>query len=311
MRSCLVGLLALFPLLVAASEAAPGKNRPIRVGIYRGPGVGGPGPEELEKALQAGGGRFASRFLTPEEVRGGALGQLDLVIFPGGSGSRQAEGLGADGRAEVRRFVEGGGGYIGICAGCYLACENFSWSLKILDAKTKSSKWKRGVKMLDLGLEPDGRNLLGAKDGTVTVKYANGPVLEPAGSPDLPDYAVLATFKTETAENDTPKGIQIDSPAILTGTFGKGRVVGISPHPEQTEGLKSFVPRLAEWAVPGAGPTGSNPCDSTDPDTGERCGYGFGITPCQPTGRIREPRPSETFETASPTWRSGSRTASK
>lgn len=260
MRSFLVALLALLalsPLLVAASEAAPGKKTAIRVGIYRGPGVGGPGPGELEKALQAGGGRFDSRFLTPEEVRGGALDQLDLVIFPGGSGSRQAEGLGADGREEVRRFVENGGGYIGICAGCYLACENFSWSLKILDAKTKSSKWRRGVKMLDLGLEPEGRSLLGVEKGTVAVKYANGPVLEPAGSPELADYAVLATFKTETAENDAPKGIQIDSPAILTGTFGKGRVVGISPHPEQTEGLKSFVPRLVEWAVPGAGPTGA------------------------------------------------------
>jgi hypothetical protein len=81
--------------------------------------------------------------------------------------------------------------------------------------------------------------------------------MEPAGSPDLPDYTTLATFKTETAENDTPKGIQIDSPAILTGTFGKGRVVGISPHPEQTEGLRDYVPRLAEWAVSGTATTGS------------------------------------------------------
>lgn len=257
MRPLLIGLLALAPILSAADEANPDKTTSIRVGIYRGPGVAGPGPGEIEKALKAGKGRFTTRFLTPEEVRAGALDPLDLVIFPGGSGSRQAEGLGGDGREVVRRFVENGGGYIGICAGCYLACENFSWSLKILDAKTKSSKWKRGVKMLDLGLEPDGRNLLGAKDGTVTVKYANGPVMEPAGSPDLPDYTTLATFKTETAENDTPKGIQIDSPAILTGTFGKGRVVGISPHPEQTEGLRDYVPRLAEWAVSGTATTGS------------------------------------------------------
>lgn len=257
MRSFLIGLLALSPLLSAANDAAPDKTISIRVGIYRGPGVGGSGPGELEKALEAGKGRFTPRFLTPEEVRGGALDRLDLVIFPGGSGSRQAEGLGADGREKVRRFVEAGGGYIGICAGCYLACENFSWSLKILDAKTKSSKWKRGVKMLDLGLAPDGRELLGAKEDTVTVKYANGPVMEPAGSAELPDYTTLAIFKTETAENDTPKGIQIDSPAILTGTFGKGRVVGISPHPEQTEGMKTFVPRLIEWAVSGTNQAGS------------------------------------------------------
>jgi glutamine amidotransferase-like uncharacterized protein len=259
MRPLLIGFLSLVlaPVLSAADEAAPDKPTPIRVGIYRGPGVGGPGPGELEKTLQSAKGRFTTRFLTPEEVRAGVLDQFDLVIFPGGSGSRQAEGLGGDGREVVRRFVENGGGYIGICAGCYLACENYSWSLKILDAKTKSQKWKRGVKLLDLGLAPDGRDLLGSKESTVSVKYANGPVMEPAGSPDLPDYTTLATFKTETAENDTPKGIQIDSPAILTGVFGKGRVIGISPHPEQTEGLKNFVPRLIEWAVSGTDPTGS------------------------------------------------------
>ena len=70
---------------------------------------------------------------------------FDVVIFTGGSGSKQAKAIGEAGLAQVQSFVENGGGYVGICAGAYLACEGFSWGAKMLDAKTVSSKWKRGV----------------------------------------------------------------------------------------------------------------------------------------------------------------------
>lgn len=257
-RILAIALLGLVPFCArAADESGATKPNPIRVAIYTGPGVGGPGPEDLKATLSQDPGKFTSSFIGPEDVRAGKLDQFDLVVFPGGSGSRQAEGLGSDGCETVRKFVERGGGYVGICAGCYLACENFSWSLKILDAKTKSSKWKRGRKALELGVADGAAPLLGVGDETIVVKYANGPVMEPAGSPDLPDYTALATFKTETAENETPAGIQIGTPAILTSAFGKGRVVGISPHPEQTEGFKGIVPRLIEWAVSGTDQTGS------------------------------------------------------
>lgn len=221
----------------------------IAVALYVGPGVGGGGPASIDEKLSASPDRFVVRIVGPEEIRNGTLDQFDVVVFPGGSGSRQAEGIGAKGRDNVREFVAGGGGYVGICAGCYLACENFSWSLKILDAKTKSSKWRRGVKQLELGFDSALSDLLSLDESSALVKYANGPVMEPAGSPDIPDFTTLAVFKTETAENETPPGIQIDSPAILTGPYGEGRVVGISPHPEQSDGLREIVPRLIEWSV--------------------------------------------------------------
>jgi len=244
-------LLALsLASLVTFAEGSEGeKSPPLRVAIYTGPGVAGPGPGALKETLDAKPEQFSARFIGPVEVKAGALGEIDVVVFPGGSGGRQAEGLGSDGREIVKAFVREGGGYIGICAGCYLACENFSWSLKILDARTKSSKWRRGSKALELGVATGAREVLGIKEDTITVKYSNGPVMEPAGSPDLPDYVTLAVFDTETAENETPPGIQIGTPAILTGTYGKGRVVGISPHPEQTDGLKEIVPRLIGWSA--------------------------------------------------------------
>jgi hypothetical protein len=41
----------------------------------------------------------------------------------------------------------------------------------------------------------------------------------------------------------------VNSPAIFAGEFNGGRVVCISPHPEQTQGLEDFVPRAINWAV--------------------------------------------------------------
>lgn len=241
-------LSALFAILFSLASA---DEKVIDVAIYKGPGVSGAGPEALLKTLQSRPAEFTARFVGPDEIRGGVLKDFEVVVFPGGSGSKQAEGIGEEGREIVRAFVREGGGYIGICAGCYLACEGFTWSLKILDAKTKSKKWRRGIKPLEVGFTPDAAKLLGLAADSASVKYANGPVMEPANSPDLPDFTTLALFKNEVAENETPAGIQIDSPAILTGTFGKGRVVGVSPHPEQTVGLDGLVPRLIQWSVRG------------------------------------------------------------
>jgi glutamine amidotransferase-like uncharacterized protein len=182
----------------------------------------------------------------PEEIRGGALQQFDLVIFTGGSGSRQAAALEEEGRRQVRSFVESGGGYLGICAGSYLACDGFSWGLKVLDAKTVSPKWQRGRGSVLMELTDEGRKILGERQ-TVEVRYHNGPILMPNASDLLSDYRPLAHFRTEVAENGTPKGVMVGSPAIVAGACGRGRVLCISPHPEQSAGLEDLVPRAVRW----------------------------------------------------------------
>jgi hypothetical protein len=65
----------------------------------------------------------------------------------------------------------------------------------------------------------------------------------------VPDYEPLALFRTELAENDTPKGVRIDSSAWARGMFGKGRVLISSPHPEQTDGMEGWIVRAVRWAV--------------------------------------------------------------
>lgn len=239
----------LATLFFTAAFLLAAKAEPISVGIYTGPGVFGAGPGALTTTFDKASDKYTAIILGQEAFQDNDLTEFDVLIFPGGSGSKQAAGIEEAGREKVRKFVADGGIYVGICGGCYLACENFSWSLGILDAKTKSSRWKRGRKDLELGYASEALAILDGIDFATKVRYVNGPVMEPAGSPDIPDYVSLADFKTEVADNDTPKGIQIGSPAILVGTFGKGHVIGISPHPEQTEGLEAIVPKLIEWAL--------------------------------------------------------------
>eukprot|EP01118_Nematostelium_gracile_P017107 TRINITY_DN7217_c0_g1_i2.p1 TRINITY_DN7217_c0_g1~~TRINITY_DN7217_c0_g1_i2.p1 ORF type:complete len:116 (-),score=27.92 TRINITY_DN7217_c0_g1_i2:5-352(-) len=63
--------------------------------------------------------------------------------------------------------------------------------------------------------------------------YANGPLLE-AIEPVSPqgDLVVLGLFETEYARNGSKRGIMVGNPAIVASSYGKGKVVSFSAHPE-------------------------------------------------------------------------------
>ncbi|MBI5397185.1 MAG: succinylglutamate desuccinylase/aspartoacylase family protein [Verrucomicrobia bacterium] len=224
---------------------SPGETR---VALYDAGGTGGQGVPRVTELLGKRPNTTVVR-VCGDDIAGGALDQFDVVIVPGGSGSKEAAAIGVEGRARLRKFVEDGGGYIGICAGAYLATSGFSWGLKVLDAKTASPKWMRGTGLVKIELTDRGREILGDRRGQFDCKYANGPILVPAQVESLPDFEPLAFFRTELAKNDAPKGIMVNSPAIVAGRCGKGRVICSSPHPESTPGLEDFIPRAVAWVV--------------------------------------------------------------
>ncbi len=218
------------------------------VALYHGPGTGGNGPPNLLKRFNAGRETSLTE-VSPQEISAGVLTNYDAVIFAGGSGSRQAAALGADGQAQVREFVAKGGGYIGICGGAYLALCGKEGRLRLINAIPLSSQWRRGRATLKWELTGPGAGVFGPVKSPGEVLYHNGPVVGPAKDASLPPYEPLAFFRTETAQNDTPKGIMVDSPAIFAAAFQKGRVVCISPHPEQTAGLENIVPQAVAWVT--------------------------------------------------------------
>jgi putative intracellular protease/amidase len=225
---------------------APAEVRPLRIAIYEGPGSGDKGIVSVSaRAKQLPGATVTP--LKPAEVGSRDLSEFDIIVFSGGSGSAQAKAIGEAGRKNVRQFVERGGGYLGICAGAYLACAGFDWGLGILNAKTVSNKWQRGRAMLQVELTEPGRGLFGSVNGPFTIRYANGPIIQPLGRSDLPPYQVAALFRTEVAEHGTPVGVMLNSPAAAFAPFGRGRVLTLSPHSEDTPGLENVVPRALAW----------------------------------------------------------------
>ncbi|MGV3658841.1 MAG: BPL-N domain-containing protein [Prosthecobacter sp.] len=215
---------------------APGIT--IRVALYDDSGSAGKGipmvSEQLAKCKD-----IEVTKLNREGIRAGLNG-YDVVIFTGGSSARQANTIGLVGREQVRRFVAAGGGYVGICAGAYLACDGFSWGIKVLDARTPSPKWERGIAELKIETIEEGQKLMGLPKETL-VKYHNGPLLVPAGNSSIPDFKPLTYFRTEVAKNGSTPGIMINSPAIARGKFGAGCVLACSPHPEQSVGLEGWI----------------------------------------------------------------------
>ena len=229
--------------------ADPPSKKPIRIAIYADAGASKQGSPLVQKALPIAEG-FEITTVTAEEIRNGALDKVDVLIHPGGSGSAQGKALGEDGRKRVKQFVSNGGGFIGICAGAYLASAEYLWSLGLLDAEVIDNEhWARGNGDVDVKLSATGKTALDCDEEHCSIRYAQGPLLGPAGKDDINDYELLATFDSEIAEKGAPTGVMKGTAAIARGTFGKGRVECFSPHPEKTPGREKFLKAAVRWVA--------------------------------------------------------------
>lgn len=219
----------------------------IQVGLYDDGGVSGAGiPRITEQLAEMQDVRVVR--IDGADVRSGATQGMHVVIFSGGSGSGQGNSLKPEGREKVREFVDQGGTYVGICAGGYLACDSFSWGVGLLNAKTKSPQWRRGGGDVLVEWTELGKGQLDREEASMPMRYHNGPIWEPHDSSELPPFEVIAWFREEVAENDTPVGIMVDSPAAVYAPFGQGQVMAFSCHPEQTAGGEQVVPRMIRLA---------------------------------------------------------------
>jgi|GEM_PF-361654 len=269
-------LFAFLALVLVSILPALAADRPIRAALFDDAGSAGKGVPSVAKQLGSALGIEVTK-LNGAEIAAGRLQDFDVVIFTGGSGSAQAKTIGEQGRAEVREFVRRGGGYVGICAGAYLACSGFDWGVGVLDARTVSNKWQRGVGDVEMEVTPEGEKVIGLPSAKRAVHYANGPIIQPNERADIPDYEVLAWFRTELAEHGSPIGAMVNSPAIVRAPFGQGRVWVSSPHPEQTAGMETVVVGAVRWVAAGRdahalGSPGAAPKTSQSPASGERAG---------------------------------------
>jgi len=221
----------------------------IRVGIYDHSTGTAKGPKSLRRFLVEESG-FRCVKLTPADIRAGKLADVDVLIMPGGSGSGQSRNLEAEGREAIREFVRGGGGYVGICAGAYLATSHYDWSLHLINAQVVDREhWARGTGTCRLKLTEVGRSELGEPADEVDVYYGQGPLLAPHDRVDLPAYQTLAEYASEIAKKGAPTGVMIGTTAIARAEFGAGRVICYSPHPEVATGPNHLMAGGVRWAA--------------------------------------------------------------
>jgi len=240
--------------------ASPHDRNAILVAVYDGGGVGRRAPDAFARILDANR-RMHMRHVGGADIRAGVLEQFDVVIIPGGSGSKEARALGKTGRSRVKEFIRKGGGYIGVCAGAYLASANYDWSLGVCNTRTFTGKrkipgkgsrsmWYRGMSdVVRMELTDEGRKILGDFQGPFDVRYHNGPILSTAGKPNLPAFITLAHFRSEVWLYAPQKGTMVNTPSIVWSPYGKGRVLLISPHPESTRRLHPIIERAVEWVA--------------------------------------------------------------
>ncbi|MCQ2393454.1 MAG: BPL-N domain-containing protein [Kiritimatiellae bacterium] len=192
-------------------------------------------------------------------VAEGALNKADVLIMPGGSSGAEAKAMGPEGVKKLEAFIRNGGGYIGTCAGCFLVSQNDkSHSTMMGLIPYKNSVSGGGADML-IRFTKDAETMMGIKPHTHRVDYHNGPVMVPAKPVEGADFKVIATYYSDVNANEKPRETMAGKAAIVAGSYGKGRIVAIGPHPEKDVGDHSILKgalryvthgRAGEWTLP-------------------------------------------------------------
>jgi glutamine amidotransferase-like uncharacterized protein len=250
---CWVVFIAAADLQAQSPNPQTGGSQAVgttaRVAIYDHSDGSAAGPQNLMQFLTRSEG-FECQRVTPAEIQEGILKDFDVLIIPGGSGSLQSKKLEEAGLHQVRQFVKAGGGYVGICAGSYLASTQYSWSLGLINARVwDRAHWARGTGDVQLAMTASGRRLLNEVQPQVKVMYGQGPLLLPDTQPNLPGYEVLAEYQTEVALKGAPEGSMVGTHAIIRSKYGDGRVICFSPHPEKEGGPRHLMLEGVRWAA--------------------------------------------------------------
>ena len=228
-------LALLLPLLLLAScatppqlESAPPEKR-VKVGFYIDDGSMGSNIFTWSQLLYYSP-QMEVTLLTGEDLRAGKLAGLDLLLIPGGSSARQYRSMQEEGAEAVRSFVAAGGAYFGVCAGfhCVLNRDN---RLRLLPFGYVEEEVGNAARVT-IDLSEKGAELLGVRPGERSVQYSYGPIACPAEAPGDSEGEVLATYKSTVGPYGRNGGNFYDTPAIIYGRYGKGKVIATGFHPE-------------------------------------------------------------------------------
>ena len=223
----------------------------LKVAVFGGNGASVTCILETMEALKIDKG-IQAEVIQSYQISAGELDNIDVLIFPGGSGSKEYNNLGADATQKVKEFAkEKGNGVVGICAGGYLLSTTEGYPSLELTSATVFDRphYNRGRGLVEFELNSIGEEVFPElKDQSLFLQYYDGPVLVPIQS-NTP-YVELGTFKTDIhPDNKSPEGITPGRTFLLEENYGEGKVVVVAGHPESTPGMRWIVPRMARRAA--------------------------------------------------------------
>jgi glutamine amidotransferase-like uncharacterized protein len=196
------------------------------VALYHDEGVWLDGVIATEHMLDWMG--ISWREIDAEQLNEQGLDGFEIFWLPGGWAPDYSRKIRESGRRAILELVGGGGVYVGICAGAYYAAstvtwegENYPYPLGLFRGATVGPEiypWPLyGIVELELNLEHP-INAGGAQEAWVLL-YGGGHFEAAEGQ----EMAVVARYK-ETKQ-----------PAIITFSYGRGRVLLLGVHPEIEE----------------------------------------------------------------------------
>mgnify|MGYP003681908078 CR=1 FL=1 len=165
-------LIALFMTSYACSaDFAQEPTEVTEVAIYAGKGA--VLFQDVAYALELLDIKYET--LNENDIKEGKLEHFDFLIVPGGYTPEYMPALREAGKEAMRNFVREGGGYIGICAGAYIAPKRVEvphkpQGLGIIDIEN-IRKSGRGTRKICLAKHPITRGL----GEELEIYYQNGP----------------------------------------------------------------------------------------------------------------------------------------
>ena len=250
--SIVFGLLSCQNNMPIDQDAKSGK---LKVAVFAGNGASPTCVIETFEALRIDTGIFPS-IIKSAGIISGKLKDIDVIIFPGGSGSKELTNLGERGKQKILDFVKvEGKAAVGICAGGFLFSTTKDYpSLQLVSAtEWDRAHYNKGRALIQFSLTPQGLEIFPElKDQSCFLQYYDGPVFMPSdsGRSGTMDYIELAKYTTDIDVHENfPVGVTPGKSFFLNQQVGEGKVIVTAGHPEATPGMRWIVPRMARWAA--------------------------------------------------------------
>lgn len=214
------------PCLNVEAEA----NLVADVLIYAGAGAWGDGVTAFEYFLDWKGMSWLECDDTYIE-NNDLVEKFGAIHFPGGDSGQYNADINTVGMQNIREFVDSGGGYIGICAGGYFACDRIIWEGNPFDNPLDLFNGV-GYGAIDEIIPWPGYTMT-----TINMNLSN-PINQYEPSTEYIMYYGGAAFYPDPGQEMNIIGtydLFNDDAAIINFNYGNGRVLLFGPHPEIEE----------------------------------------------------------------------------